>query len=80
MQGVYLGEAARWTMLHIGKRTEYPLVYFKTRGTYSASDGTIGKSLPLSTIELIPWRMAARDIEKSFVLTLLRIAHVAHVS
>jgi hypothetical protein len=45
-----------------------------------ADDGTIGKSLPLSTIELIPWRMAARDIEKSFVLTLLRIAHVAHVS
>jgi hypothetical protein len=70
MQGVYLGEAALWTMLHIGKRTEL----------FQGPADVLCKSLPLSTIELIPWRMAARDIEKSFVLTLLRIAHVTHVS
>lgn len=52
MHTICLEDAALWTVLHIGTDRQLSCV-FQGRRTYSASDSTIGKSLPPSTIELI---------------------------
>ena len=65
-------------MLHIGTN-RMPYCVFQRRQTYSVSDGTIDKSLPPSTVEVILGEWPQWDIAKSLVLPLLRIAHVAHM-